>query len=85
MQEKEKEERLLKEFGNILRKQREQQNLYQSEVANMVGITQTYYSLIELGKRNIGLTLAIRLSQSLKLDISEIVEYLVENENSTPV
>ena len=61
-------------FGRFIKDGRKQRDLLQEEVADMVGITQSYYSLIERGKREVDLVLAMRICQKLRLDISDYIK-----------
>lgn len=79
------DEMVMKEFGEFIRAERERVGRLQSEVAQRVDITQTYYSLIERGKRNISLSLAINICESLNLDFNHFIKTLLSKEkNSTP-
>ena len=64
---------LNKDFGNFIRTKREQKDMYQSEVAALVGISQAYYSYLEQGKRDVDLALAIEICKALNVDISEFI------------
>lgn len=61
-------------FGAFIRGPRERTGLYQREVAEMLGITQAYYSQIENGVRDVDLDLAIAICKILKLDILDFVK-----------
>lgn len=69
----EEDKQYLTEFGLFIQEHRKAKKLSQTEVASLIGITQTYYSLIELGRRNIGFTLAIKICQSLEIDIRKFI------------
>lgn len=84
-------------FGVFIRQAREKQELKQSDVADMVGITQSYYSNIEMGKREISMTLALNICDALGLDFNEFIRFItkkkpklvrpiieLETENSPP-
>jgi len=88
----------VKAFGLFVRQAREKQELKQSDVAKKVGITQSHYSYIELGKREIGMTLALNICDALGLDFNAFIQFLtmkkprvirpkieMETENSTPL
>ena len=67
----------LADFGKFIREKREQLDLYQSNVASELGITQAYYSQIECGVRNVDLVLAIKICQVLKLNLNDYIkEYM---------
>jgi transcriptional regulator with XRE-family HTH domain len=65
------------EFGKFIKEGRLKQDMFQSEVATLVGITQPYYSMIENGskERNVDLVLALKLCQVLKLDINDFIKH----------
>ena len=58
-------------FGRFVRDGRERRGLYQSDVAEKVGLTQSHYARIESGDRKISISLAIQLCAYLNLDINE--------------
>lgn len=63
------------EFGEFIREARTNRSepLYQAELAERVGITQTYLSCIERGKRNIDLALALKLCDALDVDMQKFI------------
>lgn len=63
-------------FGKFIKEGREKRDMFQSEVATLVGITQPYYSMIENGakERNVDLVLALKICQVLKLDINQFIK-----------
>ena len=63
-------------FGNFIKAGRKRKDMLQSEVAEIVGIPQSYYSVIERGAkdRNVDLVLAMRICQALDLDISDFIK-----------
>lgn len=63
------------QFGEFLRKGREQRDMLQSEVAALAGITQSFYSYIERGERNIDFVLALKLCQVLRLDPNTFIKH----------
>ena len=64
----------LRDFGDFIRTQRERKGLTQAEVADRVGLHQTYYSKIELGRREVDLFKAIAICQALEMDLSDFVK-----------
>lgn len=60
-------------FGKFIKGGREQKGLYQTEVAQQLEISQTYYSLIENGERNVDLVLAMKICQVIGLDLSDYI------------
>lgn len=73
MKKRENSERLNKDFGNFIRAKREQKDLFQSDVATLLRISQAYYSYIEQGKRDVDLALAFEICNVLGVDISEFI------------
>ncbi len=63
-------------FGNFIKEGRENRDMYQAEVAALVGITQAYYSIIERGSkdRNVDLVLALKICQVLRLDLNDFIK-----------
>ena len=63
-------------FGKFIKEGREKRDMFQSEVASLVGITQPYYSVIENGakERNVDLVLALKICQVLRLDINDFIK-----------
>ena len=64
----------LRDFGEFIRTQRERKGLTQAEVAQMVGLHQTYYGKIELAKRVVDLVDAIKICKALELDLSDFMK-----------
>lgn len=63
----------LKEFGSYIKEARNWRNVTQTEVAQQLGISQTYYSYIENGQREVDLVLAVRICQELRLDMRDFI------------
>lgn len=63
-------------FGKFIKEGRKKRDMYQAEVAQAVGISQPYYSMIENGSedRNVDLVLALKICKVLRLDISDFVK-----------
>ena len=64
----------LRDFGEFIRTQRERKGLTQAEVAQMVGLHQTYYGKIEIAKRVVDLVDAIKNCKALELDLSDFMK-----------
>ena len=64
----------LTSFGRFIREGRERQGLYQSQIAEQIGITQQAYSKIELGKLNVDFITALKICEILHLDISDYIK-----------
>ena len=60
-------------FGMYVRAARERKRLNQSDVAELLGISQSYLSYIEQGKREIDLALAFKFCDVLDLDMRDFV------------
>ena len=63
-------------FGEFIKEGRKKRDMLQSEVADLVGITQPYYSLIERGMtndRNLDLVLALKICRALRLDMGDFI------------
>lgn len=63
----------LKGFGSFVKEGRERLGLYQSDVARALDISQPYYSCIEKGTRNVDLILAIKICETLRLNLSDYI------------
>lgn len=63
-------------FGKFIRDARERQGLFQADVAGQLGITQSYYSVIERGSkdRNVDLVLALEICKVLKIDLNDFIK-----------
>ena len=61
------------DFGKWIKEGRERRGMLQSEVVEQLGITQSYYSMIENGQRGVDLQLAIQICKILRLDIGAFV------------
>lgn len=57
-----------------LKKLRKEKNLKQREVAKALGITTSYYGMIEIGTRRPSLNLAIKISRYFDLSVEEVFE-----------
>jgi DNA-binding XRE family transcriptional regulator len=63
-------------FGKFIKEGRMRRDMLQSEVAELVGISQPYYSMIEKGTedRNVDLVLAMKICRVLRLNISDFTK-----------
>ena len=57
-----------------LKKLRKEQNLTQKNLSNMVNIHRTYYSMIERGRKNPSLRVAISIKKALNYQYDDIFE-----------
>lgn len=71
-------QKIYKAFGQFVRSKRKQKGLVQTEVAEMLGITQPYYHCIEMGTRKLSLPMAIDVCNVLNVDINEFLVSLTK-------
>ena len=64
------------EFGQFIREAREAKGLYQADIAEQLGVSRSYYTLIEAGEREIYFSLAVNICRVLNLDINEFMKRL---------
>ena len=64
---------LSKVFGRAVRRRRAERGLSQEELAGLSGIHRTYVSAIERGKVRLGLDVALRVANSLRVPLSELI------------
>ena len=64
------------EFGKFVRAERERKNLYQADVAKLLGVSRSYYAFIENGERDIYFTLALNVCRVLDLDLNDFLKQL---------
>jgi len=69
-------EKITIEFGSYIRDARERSGILQADIAEQLGVSRSYYCLIEAGKREIYFTLAMNICQILRIDISEFMKRL---------
>jgi transcriptional regulator with XRE-family HTH domain len=65
---------LVRQFGNRLRKLRENKNLSQEKLAELAGVHRTYIGMIERGEKNLTLLNLGKLSTALNLSIAELLK-----------
>jgi len=63
---------LSKAFGVVVRVRRTELKLSQEELAHQAGLHRTYIGMIERGEKNITLENISKISNSLKLSLSEL-------------
>lgn len=63
-------------FGEFAKQGRLRKDLYQYEVGEMLGITQSSYSHIENGSRQISFALILNICEVLDLDINDFMTIL---------
>ena len=70
-----------KAFGAFVREARANARMFQMEVSGCLGITQSHYSRIEAGERNVDFATVVSICKCLNLNINDFVEqYFAENE-----
>ena len=69
-------EKIAVEFGNFIREARESKGMFQADIAAKIGVSRGYYSYIESGSREIYFSLAVKICDVLKLDMSDFVKLL---------
>jgi len=67
--------KILKNFGETVKKKRRQRDLSQEQLAEKLGIHRTYMSFIERGQRNPGLLMLFKISRALKIKLPELFEF----------
>ncbi len=68
-----KDDQFAKDFGDFILRGRLKKGLTQAELAEMLGLSQSYYAYIEQGKRNVFLDLAMRICKCLDLPLEDFV------------
>ena len=68
-----KDNQFSKDFGEFILHGRLKKGLTQTELAEKLGLSQSYYAYIENGKRNVFLDLAMRICNCLDLSLEEFV------------
>lgn len=66
----------LKRFGAIVRKEREKLGISQEELADLCGLHRTYIGGVERGERNLGLLNVVRIAAALKVSVSTLLRGL---------
>jgi transcriptional regulator with XRE-family HTH domain len=62
------------DFGRFIKEGREKLKYSQTDVARQLKITQSYYSYIEAGSRNIDLSLAMEICKILNIDMKDFIK-----------
>ena len=69
-------EQVTMEFGRFVRDARERKGMTQADTAERLGVSRSYYTMIEAGDREIYFTLALNICRVLDLNINDFVKYL---------
>jgi len=67
--------KILKNFGETVRRKRKLAEISQEELAEKLGIHRTYMSFIERGLRNPSLLMLFKISRALKIKLPELFEF----------
>ena len=84
------------EFGKFIKERRDEKRLTQKEVAERLGKTQSYYSLLERGARNFDLEMAAEICDILGINLHDfkyitddktgiLTEYKAETRTKMPI
>jgi transcriptional regulator with XRE-family HTH domain len=67
----------LEKLGGLFRERRTELGLFQSEIADRVGISQGHYSMIENGQRDAEFVTVVKICQILRVDLNAFIsDYL---------
>lgn len=66
---------LLKRFGKNVKIERIKKDLTQEQLAEIMNLSQNYIACIESGKQNMSLGKILELSQFLKTDIKNLLDF----------
>ena len=77
--DKSKVNRFRGEFGVVIRRKRHKLGLSQEDFADQAGIHRTYVSSIELGKVDVGIGTAYKISAALNLPLSKLIKEAEKN------
>ena len=69
-------EKIAKEFGAFIREARESKGIYQADIAEKLGVSRSYYTMIESGNREIYFSLAVNICAALDLNINDFMKRL---------
>lgn len=69
-----KSKKIRKNFGMAVRKRRHKLGLSQEKFAELASIHRTYVSSIELGKVDIGISVARKIARALKTSLWKIIK-----------
>jgi transcriptional regulator with XRE-family HTH domain len=70
----------LKVFGKHLRELRQSRGLSQEKMAELSGLHRTYYGGLERGERNPTLLTLIKISESIKINLIDLVDFNLRND-----
>lgn len=61
-------------FGRYVKEARVSKGILQADICRFVGLSQSYYSQLESGTRNVDLQVAFKICRYLNLNLSEFME-----------
>lgn len=61
-------------FGWYVKEARVSKGILQADICRFVGLSQSYYSQLESGTRNVDLQVAFKICRYLNLNLSEFIE-----------
>jgi putative transcriptional regulator len=70
-------EKVSEEFGIFLREAREKKGMIQAEVAEKIGVSRSYYTMIEAGSRDIYFSMAMKICEVLDLNINDFAKRML--------
>lgn len=70
-------EKVAEEFGIFLREAREKKGMIQAEVAEKIGVSRSYYTMIEAGSRDIYFSMAMKICEVLDLNINDFTKRML--------
>ena len=84
------------EFGKFIEENRRKKKISQKEVAEQLGISQSYYSCMEHGARNIDLEMAVKICNVLGINLQDfkyvadcktgnLIDITTENRTEIPI
>lgn len=75
----ENEEKVLQQFGCMVRILRKEHGLSQEGLANLVGLHRTYIGDIERGRRNVSLLNICKIAEALEIPVATLFDaFIVE-------
>lgn len=66
--------KLRQNFGVVVRRRRHKLNVSQEELAHRADIHRTYMSSIELGKVDIGISVAYKVASALEIPLNKLIK-----------
>ena len=78
----EEQEKMRTQLAALFKAKREALNLYQTNVADQLGVSQEFYCMIEHGKRNLDFIYVWKICKILRIPLSEVETVLRSAEKS---